>query len=219
MTLVVNQVGTFQIDKNNYMERPIRFKIIPDEPNPSKSYCSLEGYNANPTVKQGTKFNYKCYLIDAYGNGVTLETFTPNSQYDFTCQVDKTWPNSAKINPKIMEHKFKPNQLHSNSNLKKTRKNFRNTKESIYSNKSNNHKSNMISRRNSKSLGDLRQVYYYEIKSAYKVTDEMVQSNMTSLEKFEKELSNKIRNFQVVKENLESSQKLIDKLKLHLLIV
>ena len=76
----------------------------------------------------------------------------------------------------------------------------------------------MVSRRNSKSLSDLKQVYYYEIKSAYKVTDEMVQNNMTSLEKFEKELSNKIRNFQVVKENLESSQKLIDKLKLHLLI-
>ena len=109
MTLVVNQVGTFQIDKNNYMERPIRFKIIPDEPNPSKSYCSLEGYNANPTVKQGTKFNYKCYLIDAYGNGVTLETFTPNSQYDFTCQVDKTWPNSAKINPKIIAGKSTDN--------------------------------------------------------------------------------------------------------------
>ena len=128
---------------------------------------------------------------------------------------------SPKINPKIMEHKFnpnKPNQHHSNSNLKKTRKNFRNTKESISSNKSINHKNNMVSRRNSKSLSDLKQVYYYEIKSAFKVTDEMVQNNMTSLEKFEKELSNKIRNFQVVKENLESSQKLIDKLKLHLLI-
>ena len=102
MTLVANQIGTFQIDRNGYMERPIRFKIIPDEPNTSKSYCTLVGYASNPTVKVGAKFTYTCYLIDSFGNSITLETFTPNSQYDFTCQVDKTWPNSAKINPKVI---------------------------------------------------------------------------------------------------------------------
>ena len=102
MTLIANQIGTFQIDRNGYMERPIRFKIIPDEPNTSKSYCTLVGYASNPTVKVGAKFTYRCYLIDSFGNSITLETFTPNSQYDFTCQVDKTWPNSAKINPKVI---------------------------------------------------------------------------------------------------------------------
>ena len=99
ITLVANQTGTFQIDKNEYMERPIKFKVIPDEPSSTKSYCSLVDYSANPTVKKGTKLKYKCFLIDQYGNDITLETFIPNSKYDFTCEIDKTWPSTARIIP------------------------------------------------------------------------------------------------------------------------
>ena len=102
MILIANQVGTFQIDKNSYMERPIKFNIIQDEPNPSRSHCTLEGYSSNPTVKTGIKLSYKCILIDSYGNNIALESFRQNSIYEFTCQIGKTWPNSAKINPRII---------------------------------------------------------------------------------------------------------------------
>ena len=195
-------------EKNKYMDE-VFYRDIEELEN--KYRGNIEHYLKNHEKYKGAmnSFDESCEV-----HNIT----TLGQKIDFFVYLFYTSP---KINPKIMEHKFnpnKPNQHHSNSNLKKTRKNFRNTKESISSNKSINHKNNMVSRRNSKSLSDLKQVYYYEIKSAYKVTDEMVQNNMTSLEKFEKELSNKIRNFQVVKENLESSQKLIDKLKLHLLI-
>ncbi len=196
------------LEKNKYMDE-VFYRDLEELEN--KYRANIEHYLKNHEKYKGAmnSFDESCEV-----HNIT----TLGQKIDFFVYLFYT---SSKINPKIMEHKFnpnKPNNHHSNSNLKKTRKNFRNTKESIYSNKSSNHKSNMLSRRNSRSFSDLKQVYYYEIKSAYKVTDEMVQNNMTSLEKFEKELSNKIRNFQLVKANLESSQKLIDKLRLHLLI-
>ena len=195
-------------EKNKYVDE-VFYRDLEELEN--KYRANIEHYLKNHEKYKGAmnSFDESCEV-----HNIT----TLGQKIDFFVYLFYTNP---KINPKIMDHKFhpnKPNQHHSNSNLKKTRKNFRNTKESIYSNKSSNHKSNMLSRRNSKSFSDLKQVYYYEIKNAYKVTDEMVQNNMTSLEKFEKELSNKIRNFQMVKTNLESSPKLIDKLKLHLLI-
>ena len=121
----------------------------------------------------------------------------------------------SSINPKIIDVKNHSNNPNSYPYLKKTRKNFRNTGVSIFSAKSSNKR--LISRKNSFSFSDIKQVYYYEVKSAFKLSDEMINNNINNLEKYEKELSTKIKSFQLVQKNLALSQKLIDKLRLHLL--
>ena len=125
----------------------------------------------------------------------------------------------SSINPRIMS--LKKHNAYNNNNVisgfKKTKKNFRNTGMSIISINSSPKKNNHITRRNSLNFSDIKQVYYYEVKLAFKLSEEVINNNITSLEKYEKELSTKIKSFQLVKKNIEISQKLIDKLRLHLL--
>ena len=119
----------------------------------------------------------------------------------------------SSINPKIME--MKNNIVYGNnpnSNFKRTKKNFRRL--SIISTKSSK---KLNSRRNSNYFSDIKLVYYYEIKSAFKLSDDMIHYNINSFEKYEKELVTKIKSFQLVQKNLVLSQKIIDKLRLHLL--
>ena len=118
--------------------------------------------------------------------------------------------NDSSINPRVIEKKsHNKYNNNSNSHLKRTRKNFRNTNVSIFSNKTSNKKSENYSRRNSFSFSDIRQVYYYEVKSAFKLSDDLINNNLNSLEKYEKELSTKIKSFQLIKKNFETSEKFL----------
>ena len=64
-----------------------------------------------------------------------------------------------------------------------------------------------------------RLIYYTETKSNFKIlSEDNIINNSKANEKYERELNNKIKNFQLVKNKLESSNKLIDKIKLYLLI-
>ena len=63
-----------------------------------------------------------------------------------------------------------------------------------------------------------RLLYYHEIKTNYKISEDNINSNSKFYEKFERELNNKIKNFQIVQNKLELSSRLIDKLKLYFLI-
>ena len=126
--------------------------------------------------------------------------------------------NDSSINPRVIEKKsHNKYNNNSNSHLKRTRRNFRNTNVSIFSNKTSHKKSDNYSRRNSFLFSDIKQVYYYEVKSAFKLSDDLINNNINSLEKYEKELSTKIKSFQLVKKNFETSEKLIDKLRMYLL--
>ena len=121
--------------------------------------------------------------------------------------------NDSSINPKVIDIK-NHNINNPNSYFKRTKKNFRNTSVSVFSAKSNKR---LISRKNSFCFSDIKQVYYYEVRSAFKLSDEIINNNINSLERYEKDLSTKIKNFQLVQKSLALSQKLIDKLRLHLL--
>ena len=63
-----------------------------------------------------------------------------------------------------------------------------------------------------------RLLYYHEIRTNFKISEEYFNSNLKAFEKYEREINNKIKNFQLVQNKLELSSKLIDKLKLYLLI-
>ena len=92
MTLVPTKIGTYQIEKNQYMSEPIRFTVIPGEVSPSNSYCTLDGYPSPPTLEQGQKALYNCYLRDSYGNEITPKVFLANSNFDFSCKTQRTAP-------------------------------------------------------------------------------------------------------------------------------
>ena len=109
MTISVAEIGTYQIDKNEYMEKPIKFTVTPGEVSALNSYCVLDGYNSIPTVNVNTLLNYSCYLRDANGNELPINTFIQNSKYEFTCSVDKSWPSQNAYSPSlsIEETKYK----------------------------------------------------------------------------------------------------------------
>ena len=73
------------------------------------------------------------------------------------------------------------------------------------------------SRMNTKTL-EGRSLFYHEVKTFFKLSDENINSKQKILEKYEREINNNIKNFLLVKNKLELSSKLIDKLKLYLLI-
>ena len=76
------------------------------------------------------------------------------------------------INPRIVDLKHNLYGNNPNSNfLKKTRKNFRNTGMSVFSIKSGPKKNGSMIRKNSFSFSNSKQVYFYEIKSAFKFSE------------------------------------------------
>ena len=87
MTILVNKIGTYQIEKNSYMAQGIRFSVTPGEISFDKSFCTLDGYTSVPTLEKDTKVKYNCYFRDSDGNEITTENFFSNSIYDFMCSV------------------------------------------------------------------------------------------------------------------------------------
>ncbi len=94
MTIYVNQIGTYQIEKNGYMTEAIRFSVISGEVSPTLSFCTLEGYTAIPTLEAGGIVKYNCFLRDLEGNEITTEIFKQNSNYDFSCKTERTSPSA-----------------------------------------------------------------------------------------------------------------------------
>ena len=131
--------------------------------------------------------------------------------------------NDSSINPRVIDNKSANKYISynsnssMNSNLKKTKRNFRVNNLPVFSIKSGNKRGEARSRRSSVGINDIKQIYYYEVKSAFKVSDDVINNNINALEKFEKELSTKIKSFQLVNKNFETSEKLIDKLRMYLL--
>ena len=64
------------------------------------------------------------------------------------------------------------------------------------------------------SPSDLSARYINELKNSFKFQDDFM--NMTYLENFERELSTKIKSFELMKSSFESSSKFIDKLRMYL---
>ena len=63
-----------------------------------------------------------------------------------------------------------------------------------------------------------RLLYYNEIRSNFKISEEAINNRLKYFEKLERELRKKIKNFKLVQNNFETSSKLIDKIKLFFLI-
>ena len=78
MTVKVMEIGTYQIEQNDYMEKPIKFTVIPGEVSSINSYCVLDGYSSAPTVNVATTLYYICYLRDSYSNEIPINNFIQN---------------------------------------------------------------------------------------------------------------------------------------------
>ena len=162
-------------------------------------------------IKEKYKDAMKIFIEKCESNNIE----TLGQKIDFFVYL---FNKDSSINPKVIPNKNSKISNYNSymySNFKKTKKNFIITNSISSPSKKSNSKHEIFSRRNSVTFSDIKQVYYYEVKSAFKLSEDLIYNNL--LEKYEKELSAKIKSFQLVKNNLEKSQKLIDKLKLHLI--
>ena len=94
MTVNVNKIGTYKIEKNKYMTKDIKFNIIPGEVNSNLSFCYLEEYDSSLNISIGKELKYNCFLKDDYGNEININTFKENSIYDFSCNIEIIFPSS-----------------------------------------------------------------------------------------------------------------------------
>ena len=93
----VSAPGVYQIPQNKYMEESYEVKVVEGEVDSQKSYCTLDGYTYNPTLKKGDKVTLVCFLSDSFGNPISYSKFRDNSAYDFSCNVERTSPGIATI--------------------------------------------------------------------------------------------------------------------------
>ena len=91
----VSSVGTYRIYKNSYMVDSYEVIVGSADVDNTKSYCTLDGYYWTAIVKPNTKLTYSCYFYDSFGNKISYEKFISNSEYEFSCNVKKTSPNTA----------------------------------------------------------------------------------------------------------------------------
>lgn len=150
-------------------------------------------------ITMGQKIDYFVYL---YNNG-TLKNFKPKELNNFS-------NHKNNISKKANNKKYLMNNLVNNSN-----KNQENSAMKPPSHISNNNITiSSFNYNRNPTLTEATQKYINELKNNFKIPDDF--NNLSQLELYERELDNKIKSFQLVKKNLESSQKFIDTLRMYL---
>ena len=94
LIIKITKTGTYQLFQYTYMKESIKFTVIVGGISTSLSYCTLDGYNSNPSLKAGAKVNYNCYFKDGRGNEINIKRFKEINEYDFSCETKKTSPTS-----------------------------------------------------------------------------------------------------------------------------
>ena len=94
LVITIVNTGNYEIVKNSFMSEAIKFNVIIGGVSTGDSYCTLEGFTAQPTLKQGDTASYNCYFKDGKGNIMDINTFIALDEYDFSCQTKKTSPTS-----------------------------------------------------------------------------------------------------------------------------
>ena len=148
--------------------------------------------NTNNIITLDQKIDYFVYLH----NNNMLKTFKPKE------------PTMRKTLSKKVVKKFSATKMQTPKN-----------KNNVLFNNSNNNNNN-----NNNNKAPISFTYYNllennlkyinELKNNFKISDELL--NMSQLELFERDLDTKIKSFQLVKKNFESSPKFIDKLRMYL---
>ena len=110
-----------------------------------------------------------------------------------------------------------PNKIKKNIIRKASSKKFNNKKQnkSQSNNKNNNNifTSKPSSNFNFNNLYENNIKYVNELKNNFRINDDLLNNN-SSLESFQRDIDTKLKSFQILKTNFESSQKFIDKLRL-----
>ena len=206
-----NKRTDLELDLNNINNKDIFYKDLEELENRFKLNTVDE---ENSHEKYGTaisNFEAKCknYNIITLGQKIDFFTYLYNE-------------DSKKKHEALLREKMKKFTSKLNSNFSSPKKTDR-------KNNNNNMPSFLkkvlpaiklkpsLLKLNTKSLQS-RLIYYHEIKTNFKISEDNINSNPKFYEKFERELNNKIKNFQLVQNQLESSSRLIDKLKLYFLV-
>ena len=96
LIITIINTGNYEIVKNSFMSESIKFNVIIGGVSTGDSYCTLQGFNEKPTLKQGETAYYNCYFKDGKGNIMDINTFIALDEYDFSCETKRTSPTSKK---------------------------------------------------------------------------------------------------------------------------
>ena len=75
MIISIKKIGTYQIEKNKYISKAIKFDILPGEVNPNISFCILRDYLSSKILLLEQRVELDCYLRDKYGNEINIKNF------------------------------------------------------------------------------------------------------------------------------------------------
>ena len=215
------------LELNTDKKKDIFYKDLEAFENKYQLNIETEEKNQEKYVKTINEFEEKCqnYDIVTLGQKIDFFSYLYNENLKKKQKMipsnktrKKTTINMSKINS---SHSPSPSVPYSNYNSpKRSDKKINN----FYSNFPSVLKKSipLLKRKSTLKLNQKilegRYIYYSEIKTIYKISEDIINNKLKIFEKYERELNNKIKNFKLVKYNLEISSKLIDKLKLYLLI-
>ena len=194
---------SLKIDEKN---KDIFYKDLEAFENRYKLNTEMEEKNHEKYGKAISDFEEKCqnYNIVTLGQKIDFFYYLYNENakkkqlFIQTNKIDKLTSNfnSKKASPKSNYYNNLPQYIKKTLPLLKRKSNF--------------------FKQNSMSF-EGRLIYYHDVKSNFKISDEAINARPKYIEKFERELNKKIKNFKLVQNNFETSPKLIDKIKLFFL--
>ena len=215
------------LELNTDKKKDIFYKDLEAFENKYQLNIETEEKNQEKYVKTINEFEEKCQNYDIVTLGQKIDFFS--YLYNENLKKKQKMIPSNKTRKKTTINMSKINSSHSPS-PSVPYSNYDSPKRS--DKKNNNFYSNfpsvlkksipLLKRKSTLKLNQKilegRYIYYSEIKTIYKISEDIINNKLKIFEKYERELNNKIKNFKLVKYNLEISSKLIDKLKLYLLI-
>ena len=205
--------------KSSLQENHNKSKIETEDNNNDIFYKDLEvfenKYKLNTEIEQKNHEKYGKAISEFEEKCQNYNIVTLGQKIDFFSYL---YNENSKKNQHLIQVN-KSDKLSNNYNMKKT-----SSKNNYYNNSPSNAKKTLplikrkstFLRQNTLSF-ERRLLYYHDIKSNFKISLEAINNRPKFFEKLERELNHKIKNFKLVQNNLETSPKLIDKIKLYFL--
>ena len=205
--------------KSSLQENHNKSKIESEDNNNDIFYKDLEvfenKYKLNTEIEQKNHEKYGKAISEFEEKCQNYNIVTLGQKIDFFSYL---YNENSKKNQHLIQVN-KSDKLSNNYNMKKA-----SSKNNYYNNSPSYAKKTLpllkrkstFLRQNTLSF-ERRLLYYHDIKSNFKISLEAINNRPKFFEKLERELNHKIKNFKLVQNNLETSPKLIDKIKLYFL--
>ena len=201
-----NKRKNYELDKNTNIDGDIFYKDLEAFENKFKLNTEMEKKNHEKYGNSINEFEEKCqhYNIVTLGQKIDLFSYLYNEE------------NKKKQELMASKKSQKTSNAHSPKKIDKKTNYYNNLISMIKNNSPLLKRKFTLLRIGSKTYeGNI--MYYEELKNYFKISEETNNSRIKLFGKQERDMNNKIKNFHLVKDNLEISLKLLDKLKYYFL--